>query len=425
MAFKRSGVRIPSAPIDENTGKRRGPEMTQTKKKNQKVQQSKKPIQQKKSKKFSGRIPKLLTHARSGRAFVIDPGPPRRQVAMGKAETETALTNYRRWVASFLARQGQLPDSVRGKPQTVAGLLASWLESCRVKYVRPDGTNTSEFSACRQACEFAATWADLPIHDFTRANLVQIRDECRKTMARPSIHIMVDRIVRAFRWGESRDWVDPGQVARLARWERLRPTEGRSFRPPRYVRPVDLVRVYRFLGTTWREAFLFHCYTGQRVETALKARVEDFDRGRTPWEYRPPHHKNTWRGKPLVILVGPKARKVLSKSIDRVKTGFLWQSTPCGKSVGYSGPLTHAGYRRALSNASTKAGIKPPVLGRSIRHAAASHLRTHGVSLDLISAILGHSGAIGAETASAGTGMTSHYAKIHRRAVEEVVEKFG
>jgi integrase len=373
---------------------------------------------QKKPRKFSGRLPKLLVHKRSGQSYVVDPGPPRKQIPMGLAGSDTALANYRRWVARYLLRKAPQVSVSPTAPTKVAGLFGAWLDYCRTKYRRPDGSPTSELAACRRAVELVEPYTLMGVDEFSRAQLLEIRDHCLKTMARKSTHIMVDRIVRAFRWGESRDWIDAGHVARLENWERLRPTEGRDYRQPRETRPRELFKLYRHLAEPWRSALAWHVFTGQRVETALGVRVQDLNRETIPWEYRPAFHKNAWRGQKLVILVGPRARNTLGPRVEGRREGLVFESSPCGKATGYSGPITHAGYRRALARACKRAGIKPPITGRCVRHAAASYLLARGVPMEIIGAILGHS-------TGKGFAITANYARIHRDAVAKAVERFG
>jgi integrase len=60
---------------------------------------------------------------------------------------------------------------------------------------------------------------------------------------------------------------------------------------------------------------------------------------------------------------------------------------------------------------------------RQIRHSAATWLRSHGIDEGIVGAILGHGGG---STLGTGSGsITGRYAQIHRRVVNEVVERFG
>ena len=415
MAFKRSRVRISSAPLDKKVLENKGNSVENPKGNSPRsVQQIKNSSNAKKVSKRAPRqlkIPKLLVHARSGQAYLVDPGPPRKQIPMGPGGTPQAETNYRRWVTGYLERKAPTARAMPGnRPQFVAGLLGAWLGHCRTKYSR------AEIWSCVRASELASQWATMRVEEFSRAELVQIRDTCLETMNRQSSHIMVDRVVRAFRWGESRDWVESSQVLRLSKWERLRPTEGRSSKVAKEFGQVELFRVWRELREPWKTAFLFHAWTAQRVETALGARADQIDRTAIPWEYCPTKHKNTWRGKKLTILIGPRARKAIAPLMEL--GGWLFPSTPNGKSVGYAGPLTHAGYRRALATASKRAGLPEALGGRCIRHTAATVLRNRGVGLDIIAAILGHTGP-------GGFRMTENYAKLHRNSVTKTVEENG
>ena len=51
--------------------------------------------------------------------------------------------------------------------------------------------------------------------------------------------------------------------------------------------------------------------TGMRPGEVCSMRNEDIDRHGRLWLYRPQDHKNAWRGKPRVVVLGPRAQKAL------------------------------------------------------------------------------------------------------------------
>lgn len=70
-----------------------------------------------------------------------------------------------------------------------------------------------------------------------------------------------------------------------------------------------------------------HRLTGMRPGELCDMRREDIDRSTTPWIYRPPHHKNDWRGEwgqPRVVLIGPRARALLEEVWGDERTGHLF-----------------------------------------------------------------------------------------------------
>src|SRR5207302_1797839 len=51
--------------------------------------------------------------------------------------------------------------------------------------------------------------------------------------------------------------------------------------------------------------------TGCRPGEACRIRRSEIDTGGAVWLYRPSQHKGSWRGKPRVIAIGPKAQDLL------------------------------------------------------------------------------------------------------------------
>lgn len=391
------------------------------------------------------RIPKLLRHKRTGWAYVKDPRTGK-QVMMGHAGTPAAETNYRQWLADYLREKAE-PARVDSpsRPLVCSALWALWLDQCHERYRRADGKPSGEVGVCRQAVKLFMPFQDLHLDAFSREHLLQVRDQLvLEGKTRKTIHEYLGRIVRSFTWAEARGWIQAGQLATLKGWERLRPTQAKASRVVEAIPPLHLFRIWRYLKPRWRAAFLFHLFTGQRVETALSVRAADIDQTATPWRYVPVQHKGAWRGQRLAVLVGPRARRALARILKRRPEGWLFPGRHQIRGVPYHGPATASGYRQAFEYAMKRAdavmaekwaklGRKPskkapvPTMPRysprQVRHSAATWLRSHGIDEGIVGAILGHGG--GATLRTGSGSITGRYAQIHRRVVEEVVERFG
>lgn len=392
------------------------------------------------------RIPKLLTHKRTGWAFVKDPRTGR-QVMMGHAGTVEAQENYTRWLAEFIkAKAEPAVPATPGRPQTVSMLLALWLEDCRSKYRRRDGTLTGTYHSCLQAAKVFDHLQDLPVHRVRKGDLIPVRDALHaRGLAAKTINEYLGAFVRAFRFGFHRDWVTGEQLNDLKMWERIPSQKAKASKRVEAIPPLHLFLLWRHLRPRWRQVYLWHLFTGQRVQTALAVEAGQIDQSRKPWRYSPGQHKGSWRGHELTILVGPRARDALAPVLKRKAEGLLFR----GRRVirdgrAYLGPPTASGYKNALRWAVDRANAqaadrwkklkrKPsakkalPVLPyyspRQVRHSAATWLRSHGVDEGIIGAILGHGGGSTLRTGS--QTITGRYAQIHRRIVEDVVERFG
>ncbi len=144
-------------------------------------------------------------------------------------------------------------------------------------------------------------------------------------------------------------------------------------------------------------------------------RWQDVDESVTPWVYRPAHHKNEWRGRPRVVLIGPKARAILGRHRDGEYPFSPVQATvermaekrarrtspfyPCrdesysrAKEDAQRRPRCHwdtAAYGRTVRMACVRACIEPFGVNR-IRHAFGTEVRRK-FGLEATRAALGHS----------------------------------
>ena len=164
-----------------------------------------------------------------------------------------------------------------------------------------------------------------------------------------------------------------------------------------------------------------HRLTGMRPGELCAMRREDIDRTSTPWVYRPPRHKNDWRGEwgqPRAICIGPRAREILSGLWGDALTGHLfsplrsmaeWLAAkraartspfyPC-RDEAYSrakpNPARKPGesfdpcsYNQAVERACEKAGVEK-WSPNQLRHSFATEVRRK-FGLEACRAVLGHS----------------------------------
>ena len=164
---------------------------------------------------------------------------------------------------------------------------------------------------------------------------------------------------------------------------------------------ADMVRVHRL--------------TGMRPDEVCNLRWSLIDTTQTPWVYRPSNHKNKWRGQPRIVLIGPKAREILSRhksgdipfspitAIVEYMTAKRAARTspfyPCrneeysrAKPVAQRRPRPKwdsGSYAHTVAAACRRAGI-PSWAPNRLRHAFATDVRRN-FGLDACRAVLGHS----------------------------------
>jgi integrase len=356
--------------------------------------------------KKSGRLPKLCIHKASGRGIVTDPRTGR-QTYLGLHGTAECDKAYKDWIAEFIRDTRATPARVDA-PAFTGGLMSLWLLDVDKRCRKVTGKHTGEFAVCQRAFKVIGEigLAEVPVKDFNRNHIYQIRDYLVAAgKARKTVHEYIARIIRAFAYGESREWVDTNQFLRLSRWDRLRPGDAPAPKIMQPVTPHQLMRIYLKLPLAWRPIFVLHLYTGCRTENALAIRAEEISTDHEPWSYRPVQHKGRHRGHVLEILIGPRARAAIKPFMKKVASGSLWRA---------KGEILHQTYRKAFGRACQAARIET-ISPRQLRHTAASFLVNEGVSEAVIGSILGHR----------PTTITQRYAKIDDKVKGKVVEKYG
>jgi len=367
----------------------------------------------------------MCFHRAGGYAYVTDPRD-HRQIYLGAIGSLESNAKYAEWIQDFLRETAAPSIASINAPKFIGELVASWLEYCLRTYRRKDGRPTGEVGICTRAAELLTPMADQPIRELTRGHLLALRDELiARGVSQQTIKHYISRIVRCFRWGSQRDWVPEDQAVRLAQIPPLRGDQGKRAEVVRGIPRSDLFKLYREMPEPWKPVFLWHLFTGQRVETAIAVSREQIDTRRVPWVYSPLQHKGVAKGIPLHILVGPRARNVLAPIISQTPKGLLFPGRSALPGTTYRGPRQYSGYATAMERACKRAGI-PHYTPRQLRHTAATFLVDKGVPEAIIGAILGHTGAKDSAAIGSGSGtITGRYAAVPRRRVEAVVEKWG
>ena len=378
----------------------------------------------------SRRIPKLCRHqSRSGQArgYVTDPRIGR-EIYLGVWDSPECGDAYARWRREYLENTSppvsptSVPPARVGAIRFVADLLELYQTEARRMYKRVDGRPSSEMVHIDGLIRrlLAMQFGCLLIGSFGRQELFAIRDQMIKdNVTRRYIFNTMARIVRIFKFAESREIVPIEQVVRLSAMPALRLNEGKAERVVTGVTPRRLLTLYRSLSPHWRAMLAFHVHTGCRAENAITIRHDELDKTKIPWRYTPTQQKSVWRGRSLVIRVGPRARAALAPYlVDAHPSGYVFPRGTQGvlKKLQAIQKRDYSGYHLALKLACAKLQIER-ITPRQIRHTTASELLRRGVPIHLIGAILGHS--------SRAVGITGRYASPDERQVCDVVERFG
>ncbi len=222
--------------------------------------------------------------------------------------------------ADFIDRlkSGDLPETgekLKDRPPanllTIAELIERFWAHCLVHY-RRNGEPTGEAAVIKCALRpLLDLCGDILAPEFRPSHLEIVREEMiRRGWSRRYINRSVGRIKRLFTWATSKEHVPASVSGAIAALKGLEQHRSMARERPD-VEPVDdevveatlaelspmvvdMIRVQRLLG----------CRPGE----LLAAKVEQIDRRNSAcWEYCPPYHKTSHKGKKRMIPIGPRA----------------------------------------------------------------------------------------------------------------------
>jgi integrase len=425
-----------------------------------------------------GSVPSLQLHKPSGRARVTING---RDHWLGKWGSPEAQEAYRRLINEFLATgrispnreratqavqsavSAALPAAAQAHPEsappmsiTVAEVLGLYLEHCTTYYRTADGRRrTSTYGNALQAARALRAFDGLAAKDFGPRKLMHIRDaEAQTGRARVGCNSLVKSIRRVFRWAESHEYVPMGLYNALMTVEPLLPGRTTAHELPPIL-PVDdavVEMTLPHLSPIVADMVRFQRLTGARPGEVCGLRPVDLERDGDVWKWRPADHKNAWRKKARVIMIGPKGQAILRPYLVRAEGTYCFSPAESERQrskvrrLARQSPLTpsqrarkpkrngrrrprdhydNASYRRAISrgvNALNKArqAEKPnaPLVEdwapNRIRHTAGTEVRKK-FGLEAAQVVLGHAQA----------DVTQIYAEADMKLAEKVVRRIG
>ncbi|HXD85534.1 MAG TPA: tyrosine-type recombinase/integrase [Urbifossiella sp.] len=207
------------------------------------------------------------------------------------------------------------PIRIAGEPLTVARLFVAFKGHAEKHYRRPDGSLTHEVSEYATLSRLVRPLYGKTLGaEFGPLDLKAVREAMiGNGWCRSLINQRIGRLKRVFKWGVAEQLVPAATYQALLAVDGLQ--AGRcKVRESEPVQPVPehvIDSTLPFLNRHVRGMVEFQRYTGCRPGEACQLRRADIDTGGKVWLYRPRQHKTSWRGKPRVIAIGPKAQKVI------------------------------------------------------------------------------------------------------------------
>lgn len=338
------------------------------------------------------RKPKYRRHTSRDRAFVEYQG--KRHYLPGEWKSAESLVAYR----EFLRRHDLLQiEASSDKPQSVAAVAGRFLEWAAIAY--PTGIR-SEYSNCRCAVQhLLARDRNTLVQDYGPLRLKALQQQlAHAKKSRNYINAVCARVKRMFKWAVSEELIVPSVYHALATVPGLR--RGRSLavetKPKQPVPWEHVEPILPELSPTVAAMVLMQWHTGVRPQSVCRAKVEQFDRTKDPWEWSL-RHKTEHLGIVLVGFIGPKCQAVLKPFLDGRKPGeYVFQPRHLNgrRAKGFHSFYTPQSYLRAIARAIDRVNRLreqpiPHWTPHQLRHARATLVReTHG--LEAAQAVLGH-----------------------------------
>lgn len=327
--------------------------------------------------------PKYRKHRASGQAIVTLDG---KDIYLGSHGTKTSKSEYDRLIGEWLANGRSLPDPNKSA-LSVSQVCAVYLRFAKGYYVK-NGKVTDELASIKVAIKFLRTsYGKTPAADFGPLALQAIQQKMiDANHSRGYLNKNIQRIRRLFKWAASRELVPVSVHQSLATVPDLRKGKTAA-RETNRILPVDDATVQKTIKHAPQviaDMIQFQRLTGCRPGELIIMRPCDIDRSGEVWQYVPESHKSEHHGRHRIILIGPKAQKILTKYLLRESTDVCFR-TPRGKR------FRRNYYHRWIAKACDKAKVEQWAPNR-LRHATATEIRAK-FGLEASQTVLGHASA--------------------------------
>jgi integrase len=279
----------------------------------------------------SPRIPSYRYHKASRQAVVVLDG---RSHYLGAWDSPESRAEYDRLIAEYLAGRRRRTLAGPGRPGpapsdlTLNELILAFQDHALAHYRGPDGRPTRHLDNLKDALRpVRALYGPTVARDFGPLALRAVREEMvRAGICRRTINDRVHRIRRSFRWAASVELIPVDVVLALETVEALRPGRSAARESPG-VRPVPLEHVEAVLphlaapiAAMVRLQLLCGCRAGEVVHL----RGADLDTSGPIWTFKPPNHKNAWRGEKRIVYLGPGSQAILKQFLKPDPAAYLF-----------------------------------------------------------------------------------------------------
>jgi integrase len=319
------------------------------------------------------------------KSWCTDFGGKRRTLAKGRKAKSEAQTKLK-----ALVKEYELLESVRG-PMTVAALCEAFLEDAEQHLER--STYESYAYACQKLTD---ALAPRPAHTIEPLDIQRFSNGLKTSLNDTSRAIVLRVVQRCFNWGVEARLIPPHQLGRIRK--------PRSLSRDRFLTDAEFQAVLRSSnprnghrqGASFRRLLLALDWTMCRPGEIARLKWEHIQ-----WDHDVailPHHKTKRTGKPKIIALVPKMKRLLTWLQRRSDSAFCFVN-------GRHRPWTVRSINLRMSHVRDRSGLTG-VMPYTIRHRAATNAILRTGDLKMTSLMLGH-------RSTATTERYTHLAQEH------------
>lgn len=340
------------------------------------------------------RAPKYRRHSTRDIGFIEFRG--KRHYFPGGYRSVESQAGYKAFLRENVLADSPLPAQADGPAGiTIARLVLTYLEYAKQHYGE---SKRGEYGNMRASllplaeihgADLAANFGPLKLKAYRQSLIVGGK-------SRGYINSTIGRIKRAFKWATSEELIPASVSHGLATVPGLSPGRTAAKEPPKR-QPVPwshVEPVLAELGPTVRAMVLFQWHTGARSQSICLATPSQFTvESDGLWLWRP-RHKSEFRGKLLVLPIGPRAIEAITPFIACGPDNYLFDPRRTRKNRRYGKRYTTVSYYRAVERAIDRVNKDrvdkiPNWTPHQIRHSKGHSVREkHGI--EAAQAVLGH-----------------------------------
>lgn len=275
------------------------------------------------------KVPKYRRHSSRDLGFVEWSG---KRHYFGKFNSPESLEAYSRFLAEHVLRDSAelprttQPSSPAAAPATVVEVVDAYWQHAKT-YYRKNGQPSPHLGNLKPMLSLLKShYGSTPAAEFGPLRLKALQAVLvKRGVSRKHINATIQRAVRVFKWAAGE------QLIRAEVWTALTTVEGlkqgrTKAAERKAVPPVDDAIVdatLPHLPAVVADMVRVQRLTGCRPGEVCTLRPCDLDRSNAVWAYTPASHKMEHKGRPRVVMIGPKAQAILAPYLDRSP------DTPC------------------------------------------------------------------------------------------------